>query len=116
VKFKTIFINFMQNGADAGGEWAEFPFQPGQEPDFTFTSPTTGDGPITISNIGFQLSDTMIPLDDLNSVSDPPPGMPGSTFTPMAPPLVTSEPGVPEPSSLCLLSLGAAAGWLLRRR
>jgi hypothetical protein len=62
--------------------------------------------PLTLSNVGYQLSPTLIPLDELNSTYEP-----ASNFTPLGiPDGTTLQPGeavVPEPSALALLTAGA---------
>jgi len=86
----------------------------------------------TLSNVGFQLSPTLIPLDNLNFGADPPPGAPGSTYMPLpsfdgtslSPGDGNGSPGgsftanLPEPTSILLLATGlvGAAGCLRKRR
>jgi hypothetical protein len=79
VKYPIFFANITQ-GSQTVGEWFEVPYTTATPPTFAPT-PYTG-GPVTLSNAGFQLSNTMIPLDNLNFADYPPPGSPGSTFTP----------------------------------
>lgn len=117
--------NFLIFYAQAGtsGEWFEVPYQPGQIPQVDLSNGTTD--PLTLSNVGFLTSPTQIPLDQLNFDTLPPPGSPGSQFTPL-PSLdgMTLAPGssttaLPEPSSLALAGFGALgllAGSRRRRR
>jgi hypothetical protein len=123
-------ILFVQAGGPTGtGEWFEFPLvgNPGQMGHVTVSNNTTA--PFQLSNAGFMLSPTQIPLDDLNFNDIPPPGSPGSTFTPL-PSLdgqnvpanggtSTFDVTVPEPTSLVLLGVGHLSilgYWSLRRR
>jgi PEP-CTERM motif len=86
-------------------------------------TPTNYSGaPETISNAGFTLSPTLIPLDSLNFNDYPPTGQSDSPFT-AAPDLdgVLNSPPVPEPSTWALMlagfaSLGYAAHRALRKR
>ncbi|MGA2581775.1 MAG: hypothetical protein ABSG31_00745 [Tepidisphaeraceae bacterium] len=99
-KYITTFVQFSQDGT-TGGEWVEFPFLTGQQPTLMFSGQADPADPITFSNAGFQISNTLIPLDDLNISNDPPPGYEGSTFTSMSLPVSIT----PEPASLSLLAL-----------
>jgi PEP-CTERM motif len=129
VKYVTLFAD-ITSGGQTVGQWFEIPYTPGTSPQLTLTNYTTGSE--TLSNIGFQLSSTLIPLDNLNFNDDPPPGSPGSSFTPL--PAFdgqslsagdgTGDPGgsfsadLPEPSSLLLLATGifGTAGCFRKRR
>jgi hypothetical protein len=125
-QFITVFAN-VTSGGQTTGTWLEVPYVAGQTPMLTnFTNQTE-----TLSNVGFFLSPTQIPLDDLNFGTMPPPGSPGSTFTPIPGDdgmVLTPGDGmggaggaapafVPEPASVLSLALGLslAAGWLRHR-
>jgi hypothetical protein len=73
---------FSETTGSNTGQWFELPILPGQTitPQFVndMTSPS-----LTLSNAGFMLSPTLIPLDNLNFGELPPPGSPGSTFQPL---------------------------------
>ena len=59
--------------------------------------------------VGYQLSPTLIPLDNLNFNDVPPPGHPGSNFTDLPQydgSLVST--GVPEPSTWAMMLFGFA--------
>ncbi len=82
-----------------------------------------GDDTGNLSDAGYFLSDTLIPLDQLNYGSNPPPGDFGSPFIPLPGLDGTTLPGgdgigfdasVPEPASLTILGAGALV--LIRRR
>lgn len=113
------------SGSQSSGQWFELPY--------TGTSPMLTNytnAPETLSNVGYFLSPTLIPLDNLNYGTEPPPGLPGSPFTPdPGADGMTLTPGngmggaggslslVPEPSSILSLALGLSltAGYLRRR-
>jgi hypothetical protein len=88
-----------------------------------YVTPTNYSGaPESISNPGFTLSPTLIPLDNLNFNDYPPTGQSDSPFT-AAPDLdgVLNSSPVPEPSTWALMlagfaSLGYAAHRALRKR
>ena len=117
VKYVSIFANVTSNGQTVG-EWFELPYTSGTAPQFTVTNFTGSNE--TLSNVGFQLSPTLIPLDNLNFGTDPPPGSPGSTYMPLpsfdgtslSPGDGNGSPGgsftanLPEPTSLLLLATG----------
>ena len=63
----------------AAGEVA---FETRTRPTLILTNPT--DFTETLSDLGFLLSDTHIPLDSLNFGGEPPPGVPGSLFSLLA--------------------------------
>lgn len=114
-QFLTIF-------AQVGGigTWLEVPIIPGQPPTFQLTN--NNGTPLTLSNVGFMISPTQIPLDQLNFTADPPPGSPGSTFTPLpsldgmtlAPGTTINASVVPEPAAVLGLAQGliGLAGFL----
>ena len=118
----TTFMLLHANVASAAGgtpvgQWAEF-----QVPTNAMGTPlfeNDGTAPVTLSNVGYQLSSTLIPLDQLNSIDEP-----ASYFTPLGiPDGTTLGPGqsvVPEPGTIVLLGVGAigvaAYAWQRRRR
>jgi len=105
------FVQFNQDGID-GSEWAEFPYVAGNQPTFTFGGWADPLDPIHFTNHEIQLSDTLIPLDDLNFADDPlSGGANGPAFTPADLPADV----VPEPASFLLLALGIAGFLSLRR-
>jgi hypothetical protein len=105
------FIQFTEDGID-GSEWAEFPYVPGNQPTFTYGGWADPLDPIHFTNHEIQLSDTLIPLDDLNFADDPlSGGTNGPAFTPAAIPADV----VPEPASFLLLALGILGFLSLRR-
>jgi hypothetical protein len=120
VHFEVVFVQVTSNGVTAGN-WFEIPYN-GSAPPITLSNPTGSSE--TLSNVGYQLSPTLIPLDNLNFGTDPPPGFPGSTFTPdsQLDGMTVSAGGslpvyTPEPSML--LPLAAGIGLLVfasRRR
>jgi hypothetical protein len=104
----------------SSGEWTELPVPTGQPFNVNVANNDTQDGPLFSFNVGYQFSNTEIPLDDLNSTYESP-----SDFTPL-PSIPEIDPGTtdtimqrmtisPEPSSIALFSLGAI-GLLARRR
>jgi hypothetical protein len=108
-------ISFAQ--VTAGGQtttsWFEVPYVGPNLPQISFQNDSNV--PLTLSDVGFQLSNTMIPLDNLNFNDEPP-----SSFTPV-PDLPNNTPqdpttigassydivNLPEPSGVVLLALGA---------
>jgi hypothetical protein len=117
VKYLTVFADVTSNGSTVG-QWFEIPYVAGTTPKLTLTNYTSSNE--TLSNVGFMTSPTLIPLDNLNFNDYPPPGSPGSTFTPLpsfdGQSLLggngTGSAGgsldqtLPEPSSLILLATG----------
>jgi hypothetical protein len=71
--------NLKSESKVAGGQWTECAFTRGTTPEFLVTNTT--DQIEKLSNVGFLLSDTAIPLDYLNFGRTPPPGRPHSLFT-----------------------------------
>ena len=107
-------VGFASGGGVTTSKWAEFevptdtPGTPWFENDSTV--------PIVLSSVGYQLSTTPIPLDQLNSAFEP-----ADSFTPLGiPDGTTLQPGeaVPEPGTIVLLGTAAIAllGYLWRRR
>lgn len=109
VKYETFFADVTRNGQTVG-EWFEVPYT-GTQP--TFSPQVFTPGNVTLSNVGFQLSNTEIPLDNLNFGIDPPPGSPNSPFTALPQYDGTTVASVPEPGS-AVLAVGLA-GLLLQR-
>jgi hypothetical protein len=98
-------------GASDSGQWTECAFPIGTTPDFVLTNTTLFDE--QLSDVGLLLSDTPIPLDDLNIGMSPPPGEPGSAFIDLAQfdglilaPGASVEATIPEPSTLVVLFVG----------
>jgi hypothetical protein len=121
------YVNFYVNvtaGGQTTGQWFEVPFNTGTSPKITLTNGSTDN--LTLSNSGYFISPTLIPLDNLNFNSDPPPGMSGSHYQSL--PSLDGQsvgPGgsinnpLPEPSSVISLAMGAvllAGGYVARRR
>jgi PEP-CTERM motif-containing protein len=105
------FVQFTEDGI-SGSEWAEFPYVPGNQPTFTYGGWADPLDPIHFTNHEIQLSDTLIPLDDLNFADDPlSGGINGPAFIPAALPADI----VPEPASFMLLVLGTLGLLSLRR-
>jgi hypothetical protein len=109
-KYALFFADATSNGQTVG-QWFETPYTTTQAPKFSPQVFTQGN--VTLSNVGFQLSPTLIPLDNLNFANDPPPGTSGSPFTSLPSLNGTTLTSMPEPSS-ALLAVGLT-GLLLRR-
>lgn len=88
------------SGAESSGDWFELPYQGS----YTFKFIGSG-GPVTLSDAGYFISPTEIPLDNLNLTDEPPTGSPGSPFAPQ-PFLDGPIPGIPEPATWVMLLLG----------
>ena len=72
-------VAYAEVNNSAPGDWFELPYQGS----YTFKFTGSGPGPITLSDAAYFISPTEIPLDDLNLTDEPPPGNPGSPFTPL---------------------------------
>ena len=77
--FAIVFVELTINNS-VTDEWTEVQFT-GSNPSVTLTDNTSLSE--TLSDAGFFISPTMIPLDQLNVTDEPPTGMPGSPFTPL---------------------------------
>ena len=121
-KFLLLYSTVELSGGGVAGEWSELQVPVGQFVTADILNNDRQDGPMFAFKVGFFLSDTQIPLDDLNNTYEPPTGSPNSPFTPLpgipdgtpiAPGGMASAtifiPGLstPEPSSALLLVLGA---------
>jgi len=109
-KYLVSYVN-VTVGNSPGGYWFEIPYAPARPVTFV----DNNSAPITLSNVGFFLSNTEIPLDNLNFNDYPPPGSSGSMFNP-APsfdstlnPQGSETGGVPDASSTATL-IGLAFG------
>jgi hypothetical protein len=99
------FLQFTQDGV-SGSEWVEFPYVPGQQPSFTYGGWADTLDPIRFTNSEIQLSDTRIPLDDLNYADDAPTRLSGiNDFQAQ----VTPDDVVPEPGAGALMFIIGAA-------
>jgi hypothetical protein len=80
----VIFFADVTIGGNTTGQWFETPMlvDTGTLPQITVTD--TSARQVTLSNVGFLLSPTLIPLDNLNYMDYPPPGSAGTQFTPMS--------------------------------
>ena len=128
--FVVLFAAVTSNG-NTVGQWFELPYTAGTTPQLAITNYTANAE--TLSDVGYFLSSTQIPLDDLNFGLAPPPGTPGSPFIPL--PNLDGQTlaggngiggaggtigpfSVPEPSSIISLGMGllVVAGCFARRR
>ena len=78
VSFATLFAD-ITSGDQTTGTWDEVAFQTRTQPTLILSNPT--DLTETLSDVGFLISGTHIPLDSLNFGGEPPPGIPGSMFS-----------------------------------
>lgn len=130
----TSFVTFfatVTSGSQSTGQWFEVPYTTGTSPQLTLTNYTSSNE--TLSNVGYMLSPTLIPLDNLNFNTLPPPGMSGSPFTSLpgydgsmltggdgkggAGGTITTD-ALPEPASIVSFASGlvVVAGYLARQR
>ncbi len=79
-EYAVVALESTQTGG-ADYSYAEFSFTPGTDPTITVTNDPAG--PELIPDIGYFISPTQIPLDNLNFGSEPPAGFPGSPFIPL---------------------------------
>ena len=119
--FFDVFVDISLNGTTTG-DWLQVPIPPGDNYPILNLMNNSG-SPVTLSDAGFFISPTMIPLDDLNSTYEPPTGSPGSPYTPLPQydgTSINSKGSVPIdlPDSSPTLSLFAmaAAGLLVWQR
>jgi hypothetical protein len=119
-RFAILFATVQANGQTAG-EWEELRVPVNQSFKFSIGNFDNLDGSLTLSNVGFQLSNTQIPLEDLNTTDyptnsfTPVPGIPDGTS--IDPGSSLQSPDVPEPSSLLLtVSALIAVALVIRRR
>jgi PEP-CTERM motif len=118
VSYGIVFAD-VTSGPFTVGEWFELPFNGGTVPTFRFVNNTVN--PITLSNVGFFVTNTFTALDNLNFGQTPPPDQAGSPFHPISQDNgITLSPGgstdvVPEPSTFGLLSMSVAGFCAIRR-
>ena len=130
VDYLTFFVKVTSSGTTVG-QWFEEPFDGSKTPLVTLTNYTADTD--TLSGAGYFISESFIPLDQLNFGYNPPTGYPSSPFIPL-PSLdgetlaggngtggaggVITAAAVPEPSSLICLATGLLflAGYCGRRK
>jgi hypothetical protein len=120
ISYATFFADVTCSG-QTQGQWNEVAFLTGTIPTLALNNPT--DCTEQLSNVGFILSDTHIPLDDLNFGGEPPPGTPGSMFmlltnldgTDICPGCDVAVVLAPEPAGWFALATGWAALLAFRR-
>jgi hypothetical protein len=128
----AIFFAQVTSGRLTSGEWFELPYTAGTVPRLTLANYTSSAE--TLSDAGYYLSPTQIPLDDLNFGSNSPPGSLNSPFIPLpnlggqtlspgngtggAGGSITTQGLVPEPSSIISMATGLliAAGYFGSKR
>jgi PEP-CTERM motif len=104
----------ISSGGQTTNNWFEVPFQ-STGPSFQANFLNVGSSNLTLSNVGFFLSDTQIPLDQLNLNDYPVTPIPG--FDGSLSPGSSFGPSVPEPSTWAMLIIGfAGLGFLAYRR
>ncbi len=129
VDYIVFFANVTSGGA-TNGQWFEVPFTIGTSPQVIMTNYTGSSE--TLSGAGYFLSDSYIPLDQLNFGLNPPPGSANSPFAPLpqydgsqltggdglggAGGTITTQ-SLPEPSSVISMATGLviAGGYAARR-
>jgi hypothetical protein len=110
-RFLSVYVTLSMPGFNnVMGEWVEMPIPGDVGPQAVFENDSTAG--FTLSQAGFMLSPTMIPLDQLNNDFEPPinyqplPGIPdGTSLNPGS----FSDATAPEPSTVVLFALGLAA-------
>jgi hypothetical protein len=125
-----VFFTKVTDPGPTVGMWSEEPFDGSTAPTVTLTNDMAGSD--TLSGAGYYISESYIPLDQLNFGSNPPPDYPGSPFIPR--PSLDGQTlsagdeiggsggsitfSVPEPSSIITLGTGlfSVAAYLGRRR
>ncbi len=109
----NYIVNYLQFTEDGitGTEWVEFPYLPGKQPTFSYGGWADLLDPIHFTANYIQLSDTQIPLNDLNFADDP---LGGGTGTPVFAELANPPDVVPEPAGMGILCAGLALA--LRRK
>jgi hypothetical protein len=122
--FIVVFVEATHNGVTSG-MWDELPFQENGKSLIVTLSNFTADG-LVLSDAGYFISPTQIPLDDLNFSGYPPPGLAGSRFIPLlgldgltlGSGDSVSFTATPEPGGLVSLGVGLAclASFRLARR
>jgi hypothetical protein len=118
----AVLFADVTTGGNTVGQWWEVPYTSGASPLLSLFN-NTGSGE-TLSDVGFLLSETQIPLDDLNFGKVPPPGTPGSAFFDLPSLDGLYLPGggsnsftaTPEPSALWMLGIVAPVCAALRMR
>ncbi len=84
-KFIIVYSTIELGPTNVAGEWSELAVPDGGKIQVGIGNNDTTDGPLFSFDTKFFLSDTLIPLDDLNDVYEPPAG---SNFQPL--------PGIPD--------------------
>ena len=100
VSYVILFADATTSGSGSvAGEWSEIPVPTSSMGTPAFANDSTV--PLTLSNVGFQLSPTLIPLDNLNFNSEPPSGM-----TPFS--------GIPNGTTVARARRGSASAGAVR--
>jgi hypothetical protein len=103
--YLNVYLEFVGGDPQTDGEWVEFLTNPTFAPPLSLTLTNYTGLAESVTNAGYFLSPTEIPLDQLNAIGEPPPGQPGSPFT-YAPQFLGPVPPIPEPASVILLATG----------
>ncbi|HZZ29856.1 MAG TPA: autotransporter-associated beta strand repeat-containing protein [Pirellulales bacterium] len=126
-QFLILYSTIELGNQNVGGEWSELQVPNGSNIQVGIgNNDTAGDGPMFSFDTKFFLSDTQIPLDDLNNVYEPPtgsnfqplPGLPDGTSI-AAGSSAESSPilvPLPEPSAAVLLTAASGLAFLWRSR